>query len=102
MNIPDFGKKLKSARVEKNISQRGLGLALGLSDKTISSYESSRSYPNLELLPKLSQILDKPVEFFVSNSKEIELFDKFETILDKQKEISDELLKIQDMIKKVE
>lgn len=102
MNISDFGKKLKSARVEKNISQRGLGLALGLSDKTISSYESSRSYPNLELLPKLSQILDKPVEFFVSNSKEIELFDKFETILDKQKEISDELLKIQDMIKKVE
>lgn len=102
MNISDFGKKLKSARVEKNISQRGLGLALGLSDKTISSYESSRSYPNLELLPKLSQILDKPVEFFVSNSKEIELFDKFETILEKQKEISDELLKIQDMIKKVE
>lgn len=102
MNISDFGKKLKSARVEKNISQRGLGLALGLSDKTISSYESCRSYPNLELLPKLSQILDKPVEFFVSNSKEIELFDKFETILDKQKEISDELLKIQDMIKKVE
>lgn len=95
MSILDFGKKLKSARVERNISQRGLGLALGLSDKTISSYESSRSYPNLELLPKFSEILDKPVEYFVSNAKEILLSEKLETILDKQKEISKELLNIQ-------
>ena len=95
MSILDFGKKLKSARLERKISQRGLGLALGLSDKTISSYESSRSYPNLELLPKLSEILDKPVEYFVSNAKEILLSEKLETILDKQKEISKELLNIQ-------
>lgn len=94
MSIKDFGKKLKSARIEKNISQRGLGLALGLSDKTISSYESSRSYPNLELLPKLSDILDKPIEFFVSNSKEIILSEKLDAIISKQKEISIELSKI--------
>lgn len=100
MSIKDFGKKLKSARIEKNISQRGLGLALGLSDKTISSYESSRSYPNLELLPKLSEILDKPIEFFVSNSKEIILSEKLDAIISKQNEISIELSKIDDVINK--
>lgn len=101
MSIKDFGKKLKSARVEKNISQRGLGLALGLSDKTISSYESARSFPNLELLPKLSEILDKPVEYFVSNSKEILLSEKLETIINKQNDISVELSKIDSVINRV-
>ena len=45
MPIKDFKTKLKNARINKGMSQRSLGLALGLSDKTISSYESGRSYP---------------------------------------------------------
>ena len=102
MSISDFGKKLKKARVERNISQRGLGLALGLSDKTISSYESSRSYPNLELLPKLAEILDKPIEYFVSNSKEILLTEKFDIIISLQKDISREILNIKGKINKGE
>jgi len=102
MSISDFGKKLKTARLEKNLSQRGLGLALGLSDKTISSYESSRSYPNLELLPKFSEILDKPIEYFIVNSKEIIISENFKSVLEKQNEISKELLNIQHTINKVE
>ena len=50
MSIKDFGEKLKNARLYKKMSQRSLGLALGLSDKTISSYESGRSFPSLEIL----------------------------------------------------
>ncbi len=98
MSIKNFGKKLKVARLEKNISQRGLGLALGLSDKTISSYESSRSYPNLELLQKISEILDKPIQYFVSDGKEIILNEKLESIIDNQKKISEELVKIKKSI----
>jgi transcriptional regulator with XRE-family HTH domain len=52
MSIKDFGEKLRSARLYKGMSQRSLGLALGLSDKTISSYESGRSYPSLEILER--------------------------------------------------
>jgi transcriptional regulator with XRE-family HTH domain len=100
MSIKRFGEKLKVARLEKNISQRGLGLALGLSDKTISSYESSRSYPNLELLQKISEILDKPIQYFVSDGKDILLNEKFELIIDKQEKISEELTKIRDIINK--
>lgn len=62
-----FGQRLRKARLEKKLSQKGLGLALGLSDKTISSYESGRSYPNLEMLQKFVEILGKPVEYFVLN-----------------------------------
>jgi len=102
MGIKNFGEKLKVARLDKNISQRGLGLALGLSDKTISSYESSRSYPNLELLPKISEILEKPIEYFVSDGKDILLNEKLESIIGNHKKISEELVKIKAVINKVE
>ncbi|HRX43983.1 MAG TPA: helix-turn-helix transcriptional regulator [Candidatus Dojkabacteria bacterium] len=102
MDIKNFGEKLKVARLDKNISQRGLGLALGLSDKTISSYESSRSYPNLELLPKISEILEKPIEYFVSDGKDILLNEKLESIIGNHKKISEELVKIKAVINKGE
>ncbi|NLE30830.1 helix-turn-helix transcriptional regulator [Candidatus Dojkabacteria bacterium] len=102
MGIKNFGEKLKVARLDKNISQRGLGLALGLSDKTISSYESSRSYPNLELLPKISEILEKPIEYFVSDGKDILLNEKLESIIGNHKKISEELVKIKAVINKGE
>lgn len=92
-----FGKKLRKARVEKKLSQKGLGLALGLSDKTISSYESGRSYPNLEMLQKFVEILDKPVEYFLLNDEESLLTNYYiEEIETNQKELNrlvEELLK---------
>ena len=102
MGIKNLGEILKVAWLDKNISQRGLGLALGLSDKTISSYESSRSYPNLELLPKISEILEKPIEYFVSDGKDILLNEKLESIIGNHKKISEELVKIKAVINKGE
>ncbi len=99
MNIKDFGSRLKNARNQKNISQRGLGLALGLSDKTISSYESSRSYPNLDLLIKISEILDKPIEYFISSSKEVLVKEELQKIEIKQEEISKSLRNITNILK---
>lgn len=102
MNIKEFGNKLKSAREERGMSQRGLGLALGLSDKTISSYESSRSFPNLDVLTKISDILDKPVEYFVSSSKKIQLNELMEKILSNQNSIEKDINEIHMIIKKEE
>jgi len=99
MGIKEFGQRLKSARLQKGISQRGLGLALGLSDKTISSYESSRSFPNLELLFRISSILDKPVEFFITSSKEVLVKEELKKIEIKQDEISNDIKKIFNLIK---
>lgn len=94
MSIKDFSSRLKNARLQKGLSQRGLGLALGLSDKTVSSYESSRSYPNLDLLIRISEILDKPVEYFISSSKEILIREELKKIEIKQEEITKDIKKI--------
>ncbi len=76
-----------------------MGLALGLSDKTISSYESSRSYPNLDLLIKISEILDKPIEYFISSSKEVLVKEELQKIEIKQEEISKSLRNITNILK---
>ena len=94
MSIKDFSSRLKNARLQKGLSQRGLGLALGLSDKTVSSYESSRSYPNLDLLIRISEILDKPVEYFISSSREILIREELKKIEIKQEEITKDIKKI--------
>ncbi len=99
MSIKEFGKKLKSAREERGMSQRGLGLALGLSDKTISSYESCRSFPNLDVLTKISDILDKPIEYFVSSSKKVQLNDLMDKIVSNQNNIIKDMKEIRTIIK---
>lgn len=93
--LRDFGKKLKRARLAKSYSQKGLALALGLSDKTISSYESSRSYPNLEILEKITMVLDQPFEYFLpSSNKRKEITFYLEDIQNKQKDLDSDIQKL--------
>jgi len=42
----DFGFRLKTLRLEKNLSQAKLAQALGLSANTISQYETSKRFPD--------------------------------------------------------
>lgn len=103
MSIKDFGEKLKKARIDFGLSQRSLGLSIGLSDKTISSYESSRSYPNLEILKKISEVLNKPVGFFLSTpSEEVMINDQLRKILEKQEDLEKELNTLKELLRKVE
>lgn len=103
MSTKEFGGKLKSARLETGLSQRSLGLSIGLSDKTISSYESSRSYPNLEILKKISEVLNKPVGYFLSSvTDEVRISDQLFKILQKQEELDKELGTLKELLKKVE
>jgi len=102
MPIKDFKTKLKNARTYKGMSQRTLGLALGLSDKTISSYESGRSYPSLEILEKMADILDKPIEYFISSSKEVQIDQDLENIDQLLKSITKEISDIKKILSKEE
>jgi len=103
MALKDFGTKLKQARLELGLSQRSLGLSIGLSDKTISSYESSRSYPNLEILKKISEVLDKPIDFFLSSgSDKVIIEDQLNRMIRKQEELGIELKKLKEILSKVE
>jgi transcriptional regulator with XRE-family HTH domain len=103
MSIKEFGSRLKLAREDFGISQRSLGLSIGLSDKTISSYESGRSYPNLEILKKIADVLEKPVDYFISSSNEDVLIkDLLGRIVRKQSDLVDEIKKLNEIINRGE
>jgi transcriptional regulator with XRE-family HTH domain len=101
--IKSFGKRLKIARNEKGLSQKGLGLALGLSDKTISSYESGRSYPNLEMLEKFAEILGKPLQFFlIQDDRQATLSQYLSEITNKQNQLESLMRDLESLLKQEE
>ncbi|MGI6423006.1 MAG: helix-turn-helix domain-containing protein [Candidatus Dojkabacteria bacterium] len=85
-----FAQRLREVRKEYGISQRSLALSLGLSDKTISSYETSNSYPNLEILKRIAEFFKKPTDYFLSTSsnEQVSLLKRIERL-----ERENELLK---------
>jgi len=63
--MKNLGKKIKTAREDARMSQLQVGVALGVSDKTISGYESNRICPPIDKLQMLSEFLKKPLSFFI-------------------------------------
>ncbi len=64
--LSNIGHKIKEAREDQGLSQKDLGIALGLSDKAISAYEASRTIPPLETLVRIADELNKPLEYFIT------------------------------------
>ena len=60
-----LGLKIKSAREDSRLSQLQVGVALKVSDKTISGYESDRITPPIDKLLKISELLKKPISYFI-------------------------------------
>ena len=90
--LDKFPERLKTARENKNISQRKLGIVLGLSDKAISAYESGRTYPPLDTLLKISAELEKPVSYFLDeDAKEASLINKIDRLSFELKNLNKEL-----------
>lgn len=65
--VQDLGKRIKMARVEARISQLQVGVSLGVSDKTISGYESGRIAPPVDKLLQLADLFKKPITFFLGS-----------------------------------
>ena len=51
------GDNIKRIRIEKGITQEDLGSHLGVSDKTISSWEINRTIPNIGTIEKIAEYL---------------------------------------------
>jgi transcriptional regulator with XRE-family HTH domain len=78
MNI---GENISNLRKEKNLTQEELAKLINVSSKTISSYETNRSIPNIEILILLSKVLDTDINKILGlnneNNKEIkQLYEK--------------------------
>lgn len=60
--------RIREAREAAGLSQRQLGIVAGLdisvASPRINQYEQARHMPNLQMLERLGQILDRPVPWF--------------------------------------
>lgn len=65
MDAKKFGKKIKIARIENDMTQNQLAEAIGGMQKSISSYETGTSFPSLETLEKIAKTLKKPFAYFL-------------------------------------
>lgn len=67
MTTKIFAERLKSARLEKRLTQRELAIRIGLSDKSISIYENGKAYPPINNLLMISEELGKDISYFLSD-----------------------------------
>jgi transcriptional regulator with XRE-family HTH domain len=65
--IKELGKRIRTARDESRMSQLQVGVALGVTDKTISGYESGRIAPPIDKLMQLADLFKKPITFFLGS-----------------------------------
>lgn len=63
-----LGNKIKELRTKNKLTQQRLADLLYVSDKTISSWECDRTIPDLNILFKLSNILNADILYFIDES----------------------------------
>lgn len=60
--------RIKLLREEKNMSQKELSIALGVSEGSISLYENEGRKPSYEILLKLSEIFECSIDYIVGKT----------------------------------
>lgn len=87
------GKKIKEARKLKRITQEDLASVVGISDKSISAYESNRAVPPLDVLEKIANATNQSLNFFLEETVE-------GSILSRLKEVEEQFQEIKKLLKK--
>jgi len=57
-----LGRRLRALRRLKRLTQQELAVEIGISVSSLSSIERGGKYPRLELLKKISRVLNVPLE----------------------------------------
>ena len=68
--MTNIGEKIKEVRIKNNLTQQELADKLFVSDKTISSYESGRTLPDINTLIDISKILNVSIVNFINNTND--------------------------------
>lgn len=84
MNICDFGAVLKQLRKNRNLTQKELGLRIGLSKAVVSKYENGMGYPTFDTLIQISDYFGVTTDYLlgVSKNKTIDVSSLTETQVD--------------------
>jgi len=64
MDKKKFGKKIKLARIELDLTQAQLAEKINTKQKNISRYETGASLPSIETLIKVAKVLKKKIGYF--------------------------------------
>lgn len=92
--LSELAERIKNARIAARLSQAKLAKGIGVSDKSISSYEQGRSVPPFEKLKKIAVTTNHPFAYFTEEHKdEAALQQKFHSI-------EQELAEIKKLLKK--
>lgn len=65
IDYPRIGKRIRSARIEKGLSQAELGAMVGCSNNHMSHVEVGQTKVSLPMLLKVSLALEKDINFFL-------------------------------------
>ena len=61
----NMGEKLKSLRIEKNLTQKQVADRIGLAISAVSSYESGSRYPSYDVLVRLAHIFHVSTDYLL-------------------------------------
>lgn len=89
-----IGEKIKKARKIRQITQSQLAKITGVSDKSISAYESNRVKPPVYVLEKIARMTGQSISFFLEDSPE-------GMILSKLREIEKQFTEIKAILEKI-
>ena len=67
MDKKKLGKKIKLARIEKDLSQDQLAELIKAKQKSISRYETGAAVPSIETLEKVAKALDRSFGYFLDD-----------------------------------
>ncbi len=65
-----IGERIKKLRIEKNMSQSRLGIELSVSQEAISSYETDKTVPIIEVFIMMAELFDVSVDYILGIDKE--------------------------------
>lgn len=79
MNQSKIGKFIGEIRKEKNMKQSELAERLGVTNKTVSRWETGKYMPDLSLFTEISKILDVTINELLQGERLIKQKNRIET-----------------------
>lgn len=65
-----FGNNLKKIRQDCNLTQEELAKKINTSRSNIANYENNKNMPSIDVLSKLSKVLDCSIDYLLGKSDE--------------------------------
>ena len=67
MALDGFGTRLKAIRQERGYTQKQLAGFLGVTEQAVSKYERGNSYPDIEVLSGIAEVLDCSLDYLLQH-----------------------------------